>query len=89
MIKFSALPVTDLERIRPLTETTIAPNEMINIAQNKELDLKKLGSKINEMEKSCGSKSLDKISFKKDVYDPENAYVITGKTLLVLQKQNY
>ena len=86
LIKFSALPVTDLERIRPLTETTIAPNEMINIAQNKELDLKKLGSKINEMEKSCGSKSLDKVSFKKDVYDPENAYVITGKTLFGITK---
>ena len=39
LIKFSALPVADLERIRPLTETTLAPNEMINIAQNKELDL--------------------------------------------------
>ena len=34
LIKFSTLPVTDLERIRPLTETTIAPNEMIKIAQN-------------------------------------------------------
>ena len=86
LIKFSTLQASELERIKPLADTTLRADEIVDIAQNKELDLKKLGSKIVEMEKSCGSKSLDKVSFKKDIYDPENAYVITGKTLFGITK---
>lgn len=81
LIKFSALPVEDLKRIRPLTETTLHVDDIIGIAQDKELNLEKAGKKINEMEAACGSVTLDKVSFKKDIYDPENAYVITGSTI--------
>ncbi len=86
LIKFSTLPAEDLNRIRPLTDTTLRAEEIVNIAQNKDLNLEKLGKKINEMEKACGTKTLDKVSFKKDVYDPENAYVITGKTIFGVTK---
>lgn len=86
LIKFSTLPAQDLNRIRPLTDTTLRADEIVNIAQNKDLNLEKLGKKINEMEKACGEKSLDKVSFKKDTYDPENAYVITGKSLFGVTK---
>lgn len=86
LIKFSTLQAEDLTRIKPLTNTTLHPDEIINIAQDKQLNLEKLSVKINEMEKACGSKSLDKVSFKKDIYDPENAYVITGTTVTGITK---
>ena len=86
LIKFSSTPAADLNRIRPLTDTTLHPDEIINISQDKKLDLVKLGKKINEMEDSCGKLSLDKVSFKKDIYDPENAYVITGTTTTNIKK---
>ena len=81
LIKFSTLSAEDLNRIRPLTDTTLRADEIVNISQDKSLNLEKLGKKVNEMEAACGSKSLDKVSFKKDIYDPENAYIITGTTI--------
>ena len=40
LIKFSTLQASELERIRPLTDTTLRADEIVDIAQNKELDWK-------------------------------------------------
>ena len=86
LVKFSAMKAEDLERVRPLTDTVLRAPQIVEISQNKELDLKKLSKKVNDMEKACGKLTVDTISFKKDIYDPENAYVLTGSTLTGAEK---
>ena len=86
LIKFANMQAADLERIRPLTDTTLHVEQISEIAKDKNLDLKKLGQKINQMEEACGKKTLDKVSFKKDIYDPKNAYVLTGSTITGTEK---
>jgi len=87
LIQFANMPVQDLERIRPLTDTTLRVDRIADIAKDKNLDLQKLGKKINDMEEACGKRMLDKVSFKKDIYDPKNAYVLTGSTIEGNEKQ--
>ena len=89
LIQFANMPANELERIRPLTDTTLRVDRISDIAKDKNLDLQKLGKKINEMEEVCGknTRTLDKIYFKKDIYDPKNAYVLTGSTISGVEKQ--
>ena len=87
LIKFANMPAQELERIRPLTDTTLHVEQIAEIAKDKKLDLQKLGQKVNDMEEACGKKILDKVSFKKDMYDPKNAYVLTGSTINGNEKQ--
>lgn len=89
LIQFANMPANELERIRPLTDTTLRVDRIADIAKDKNLDLQKLGKKINEMEEVCGknTRTLDKIYFKKDIYDPKNAYVLTGSNINGVEKQ--
>ncbi len=86
LVKFSTMKPENLERVKPLTDTSLRASQIVEISQNKELDLKKLSTKVIDMEKACGRLSVDTISFKKDIYDPENAYVLTGSTMAGAEK---
>lgn len=86
LVKFSEMQFKDLERVKPLTDTSLRASQIVEIGKNKELDIKKLTSKIIDLENACGKHTLDTISFKKDIYDPENAYILTGSTVLGTEK---
>ena len=80
LIKFSELPTKNLERILPLTNTSMHPDGMICIANDDKLNIEKLSKKIVDLEEACGKHTISSVSFAEDIYDPNNAYTITGET---------
>ncbi len=86
ILKLSSLTVPDLQRVKPLSNTTLRADQIVGISADKNLNIEKLSKKVNEMENACGKLTLDKVSFKKDVYDPENAYVLTGTMITGREK---
>ena len=86
LVRLSSLNVTDLQRVKPLSATTLSANQIVDISNDKNLNIEKLSKKVNDMEKACGKLTLDTVSFKKDIYDPQNAYVLTGTMLTGTEK---
>lgn len=78
LTKFAFTPAEELERLRPLTDTSLHVDKIFEFAEDKTLDLKKLSKNVLAMEEACGKKTLEKVSLDRDIYDPKNAYLLTG-----------
>ncbi|MBR2525735.1 hypothetical protein IKE67_04650 [bacterium] len=78
MMTLVKLEMEDLERVKPLSNTMLSANSLESIAEDKSLNIEKVAKKANEMAEACGVFDVSSVSFRKDVYDPDNAYTITG-----------
>ena len=79
LLSMSSLSIPELERVRPLTDTVLKASDIVTVSAKEGLDVEKLGKKITDMEKSFDNfDPIDSVSFKDDIYDPENSYSLTG-----------
>ena len=80
LLTFSHLNVEELNKIKPMTETSMSAEQITSLTDIENLDFQKLSQKVKGIEKANSSKGIDRIIFRKDVYEPNKNYVLTVKT---------
>ena len=75
---FANMKTEDLKHVLPLTDTALKTDDIISLADNKKINFEKLSTKLIDMEKAASPHKLKELSFRKDIYTPEDSYLITA-----------